>query len=300
MQTPDWTRADSIALGVLTAHGGVAKLAAFVSAGLSPHQVAAVFRRGVMHRPRNGWFVDTSVPWQGAHAVRVGGVLACTSAADSWGLPVPPGSWRRLHVAVAPNASRLRHNRDRTWAVKAGEDAEVELHWVNLRDRPHGWRTSLVDTLLQLVDCVPDDWFVAALDAGLHRPWKGEPILSEEEYGRFTALLPRRRRPLLKLVNALSGSCLETLLRLGLDRRGVGPITLQFSPDGRRFVDILVCDRLIVEADGEAFHDPEEDAIRDAFFRGLGYVVLRFSYDRIVNDLDGVLDEIETVLASLR
>lgn len=148
MQKSDWTRADSLALGVLAAHGGVAKLAAFIDAGLKPHQVAAIVRRGVMHRPRNGWFADVSVPWQGTHAVRVGGVLACTSAAASWGIPVPPDSWRRLHVAVAPNASRLRHNRDKTWEVKAGEDAEVELHWANLLDRPRGWRTSVVDALL--------------------------------------------------------------------------------------------------------------------------------------------------------
>jgi very-short-patch-repair endonuclease len=299
MRTSDWSRADSIALGVLAAHGGVAKLSAFIAADLAPHQVAAIFRRGVMHRPRNGWFTDVSVPWQGTHAIRVGGVLACTSAAESWGLPVPPGSWRRLHVAVRANASRLRHNRDRTWQVRAGDDTEVELHWVNLIDPPQGWRTSLVDTLLLLVDCVPEDWFVAALDAALHRPWRGEPILSEQEYARFAALLPRRKRDLMRLVDPLAGSCLETLLRLGLLRRGVGPLTLQFSPDDRRFVDILVGHRLLVEADGEEFHDPEKDAIRDAFFRSRGYVVLRFDYDRIINDLEGVVDEIEAALAAL-
>ena len=299
MQTSSWERADSIALGVLAANDGVAKLSTFVAAGLTPHQVAAILRRGVMHRPRNGWFTDVTVPWQGTHAIRVGGFLACTSAADSWGLPVPPESWRRLHVAVAPNASRLRHNRDRFRQVKVGDDTEVELHWVDLVDPPVGWRTSLVDTLLQLVDCVPEDWSVAALDAALHRPWKGEPILSEEEYARFALLLPRRKRKLLRQVNALAGSCLESLLRLGLDRRGIGPQTLQFSPDGRRFVDILVGSRLLLEADGAEFHDPEKDAIRDADFRSLGYVVLRFTYEQIVFDLEAVLDQIEAALAML-
>jgi very-short-patch-repair endonuclease len=299
MQTPNWDRADSIALGVLAANGGVAKLSAFVAAGLKPHQVAAVFRRGMMHRPRNGWYAGVEVPWQGTHAIRVGGVLACTSATASWDLPVPPESGKRLHVAVAANASRLRHNRDKRWQVKAGDDAEVELHWVDLVDPPAGWRTTLVDTLLQLVDCVPEDWFVAALDAALHRPWEGEPILSAAEYDRFASLLPRRKQRLLKRVDPLAGSCLETLLRLGLVKRGIGPLTLQFSPDDRRFVDILVGDRLICEADGEAFHDAEKDAIRDAFFRSLGYVVLRFSYERIVFDLEAVLDEIEAALARL-
>jgi hypothetical protein len=295
----DWSAADARAIEVLAEHDGVARIDEFLAAGLSRHQIAAIFRRGVMNRPRNAWFAAPEVPWQGKHAVRVGGVLACVSAAASWGLPVPPEAWRRLHVAVAPKASHLRHNRDRTREVRAGDDDEVALHWVDLVEPAQGWRTSLVDTLLQLVDCVPEDWFVAALDAALHRPWEGEPILSEDEYARIAALLPRRRRGLLQLVDRLSGSCLETLIRLGLVRRGVGPVVLQFSPDDRRFVDLLVGERLIVEADGEAFHDPDEDAIRDAFFRSLGYVVLRFSYDRIVNDLDAVLDEIEAALASL-
>ncbi len=295
----DWSRADAIAIRVLTEHDGIARIDEFMAAGLKRHQIAAIFRRGVMNRPRNAWFADPDVPWQGKHAVRVGGVLACVSASASWGLPVPPEAWRHLHVAVAATASHLRHNRDRTREVKAGEDAEVELHWVDLVDPAQGWRTSLVDTLLQVVDCVPADWFVAALDAALHRPWEGEPILSEAEYGRFRGLLPRRKQPLLSLVDPLAGSCLETLLRLGLVRRGIGPLTLQFSPDGRRFVDVLVGDRLIVEADGEEFHDPEKDAIRDAAFRSLGYVVLRFSYEEIVFHLDEVLDKIEAALAAI-
>jgi hypothetical protein len=297
--TSDWSEVDAIALRVLADHGGVAPISAFRAARLTRHQVAAVFRRGVMHRPRNGWFVDPSIPWQGAHAIRVGGLLACVSAAASWNLPVPPEAWRRLHVMVPANASRLRHNRDRTRQVRAGDDQEVELHWTSHVDTRVGWRTGLVDTLLELVDCVPGDWFVAAIDAALHRPWVGEPIMTGEELGRLADLLPRRKRTLLDLVDPLAGSCLETLVRLGLQRREVGPLTLQFSPDGRRFVDILVGERLLVEADGEEFHDPEKDALRDAFFRGLGYTVLRFTYEQIVFHLDDVLDQIEAALANL-
>jgi very-short-patch-repair endonuclease len=299
MPLGDWSAADAIAKQVLADHCGVARINAFLSAGLTRHQVAAIFRRGLMERPRNAWFVDPEIPWEGKHAVRVGGVLACVSAAEAWGLPVPPDRNRRLHVAVASGASHLRHNRDRTWEVKAGDDAEVQLHWTALLRPAVGWRTSLVDTLLQLVDCVPEEWFVAALDAALHQPWEGEPILSNADYETFAGLLPRRKRRLLRLVNPLAGSCLETLLRLGLERRAIGPVTLQFSPDGRRFVDLLVGDRLIVEADGEAFHDPAQDAVRDAFFQALGYVVLRFSYEEIVFHLDEVLDRIVDALAHL-
>ena len=297
MQDSDWSKADAIALEVLHRHHGIARIGSFLDAGLSRHQVAAVFRRGVMTRPRYAWFADPSIPWQGKHAVRVGGVLGCVSAVKSWGLPVPPGSHAVLHVAVPPDASHLRHNRDRTREVRAGDDPEVELHWSDLVDRREGWRTSLVDALLQLVGCVPDEWVVAALDAGLHRPWDGEPVLSDAEYARFCDLLPRRKRHLIALVDPLAGSCLETLLRLGLERRGIGPVVLQFSPARNRFVDFLLPGKLIVEADGEQFHDPEQDAIRDAYFRSLGYRVLRFDYDEIVFHLESVLDQIEAELA---
>lgn len=88
-------------------------------------------------------------------------------------------------------------------------------------------------------------------------------------------------------------------MRLGLVRRGIRDFTPQFSPNGWQAVDLLVGKRLIVEADGAAFHDPEKDAIRDAAFRSLGYVVLRFGYDRIVNDIEGVIDEIEAALREI-
>jgi very-short-patch-repair endonuclease len=52
-------------------------------------------------------------------------------------------------------------------------------------------------------------------------------------------------------------------------------------PLGPYVVD-FVClrHRLIVEADGP-FHDPEQDAVRDAWLRGQGFRVLRFTNHQI-------------------
>ncbi|WP_162850834.1 endonuclease domain-containing protein [Amnibacterium kyonggiense] len=72
---------------------------------------------------------------------------------------------------------------------------------------------------------------------------------------------------------------------------------MQVDPAHR--VDFLVRGRLVVEADGAAFHDSEQDRIRDAELRALGYVVLRFGYDRILHDIEAILDEIEAALAVL-
>ena len=58
----DWSAADGVAQQVLIDHGGVARIDSFLAAGLTRHQVAAIFRRGVIERPRNAWFVDPNLP----------------------------------------------------------------------------------------------------------------------------------------------------------------------------------------------------------------------------------------------
>jgi very-short-patch-repair endonuclease len=296
----DWSKVDATARRVLAEHDGVARIDAFLEADLTRHQIAAIFRRGVMQRPRNAWFVDPELPGPAKRAIRVGGVADCVTAAALWGLPVPHAAHLLLHVRADEHDTRLRHNRDRRHIVHSGDDAEVVLHRRRLHD-PAAWRASLVDTLLQLVWCVPTEWFVAALDAALHRPLDGsrEPLLSEEEYRRFVQLLPDRFRAILDLVDPSAESPIESLIRVRLVLDGVRPIVSQFRPTPRHRVDLLVRGALIVEADGEAWHDPEQDAIRDAFLRGLGYRVLRFSYNEIVFHMDDVLTRIEAELADM-
>lgn len=298
--TTDWAHADAVALAVLAANDGVAKMKTFLAAGLTNRQVAAIHRRGVIERPRDAWYADPSLPWQAKCAVRVGGVLGCVSAVDSFGLPTPPWAGRDIHVVVPTNSARLRHHRDKRHYVVPGEDVEVTIHWAKDGRSYVGWRTPLVESLLALADCVTLEWWIAALDAALHRPRTGEePVMSSEQYEDFVGRLPRRLRRHLRLVDPRMESPLETLLRLGMLSRGIRDVMPQFSPDGVREVDFLVHGRLIVEADGAAFHDPAKDAERDAHFRSLGYVVLRFSYERITGDIQGVLDEIEAAIAAL-
>lgn len=296
----DWSAADAVAHAVLAEHGGVARIDAFIAAGLTPYQVAAQFRRSVLNRPRKGWYSSPELPWQANRAVRVGGAAACVTAAALWGLPVPPEAHRLLHVHVDEHDTRLRHNRDRTWIVHAGDDPEVLLHRRALVDAAP-WRTSLVDTLLQLAWCVPLEWFVAAIDAALHRPLDGtrEPLLSRSEHRRFAELLPRRFQRALELVDPSAESPLESLIRVAMVRGGIGPVVPQFWATPRHRVDLLVLGRLVVEADGAQFHDPEEDALRDALLARLGYRVIRFTYDEIVFHIDDVLARVRAELQDL-
>lgn len=300
----DWTAVAELARTVLSRRGGVAKTAHLLDAGITALQVGGLRTRGFIERPRSGWFVLPELHWRAKCAIRVGGVLTCVSACDLLGIPVPPGSHTKTHVMLPGNAPRVRHHRSSRLYVVPGEDTEVARHWSKKDGTPVGWCTDLVGTLVELAECVPRDWWIAAVDAALHRPRDGgSPLLSEEDLHRLRELLPEIVRQSLDLVDPLAESCLETLIRLGLVRRGIGPLVLQFRPDASGWrayeADIRVGERLLVEADGEAYHDPDHDAIRDAYLRSLGFVVLRFRYEEIVNDIESVLDRIEAALRTV-
>jgi len=77
------------------------------------------------------------------------------------------------------------------------------------------------------------------------------------------------------------------------DRRLAGLKFRRQVPLGRYVADFL-CPRhrLIVEADGPHHEDSLHDLARDAWLRGQGFRVLRFTNQRIQNHPDAVLDEI--------
>lgn len=70
-------------------------------------------------------------------------------------------------------------------------------------------------------------------------------------------------------------------------------------PVGPYFADFLCRkERLIVEIDGWS-HDvqPERDAVRDAYLRGAGYQVVRFTNADVRDELEGVVEAIRRALA---
>jgi len=299
MPPTDWTAAAATARGVLTAHEGVANLSAFRTAGLTKLQVAALFRRGLLIRPRKGWYADPTLPLEAVRAIRVGGVLGGTSAAKSYELPIPEGAGSELQVSVADNASRLRDSRDRTRQVSAGEEANVRWYWQPRLEAVRGYRVAVVDALLQLAMCVPFDWLVAAMDKALHVPREGSALISSASWALLRPALPERLRRAWDLADGRSESPIETILRLGLIRLGIAfDLQVWMLPYHR--VDFLIGGWLIIEVDGKRYHVEQEqfeaDRERDALFAAWGYRVLRFSYKQVVEDLDWVLSVISTVV----
>jgi very-short-patch-repair endonuclease len=296
----DWTAAASTARTVLALHEGVAHIAAFLAAGLTRHQVAALFRQGVLKRPRIGWYADPELSFDAIRAIRIGGVLGGVSAAVSYDLPVPEGMEHELQVSVLDNASRLRHSRDRTRHVSAGDEPDVRLHWQPRLESVRGYRVAVVDALLQLALCVPFDWLVAAMDRALRVPSDGVALISAASWGLLRPALPERLRRAWDLADGRSESPIETIVRLGLIRLGIAfDLQVWMLPYHR--VDFLIGGWLIIEVDGKRYHVGDEqfeaDRERDALFAAWGYRVLRFSYRQVVEDLPWVLDVVRAVVA---
>jgi very-short-patch-repair endonuclease len=105
--------------------------------------------------------------------------------------------------------------------------------------------------------------------------------------------LPQRAQPLLALIDASAESGLESLARLRL--RGVAkrvetqvviPGIGRGGGSGR--VDLLLDGWLAIELDGDEFHDPKVDRVRNSALVRLGYRVHRFGYEQTVFDWGGV------------
>ncbi len=71
------------------------------------------------------------------------------------------------------------------------------------------------------------------------------------------------------------------------------------APMGPYDLDFLCLrHRLVVEADGP-FHDPERDAVRDAWLNAKGFKVLRFTNSEIHNSPEFVADRILAAIEEL-
>jgi hypothetical protein len=111
---------------VLLRHGGIARMAEFLAAGLDPEEVRISRNYGKLTMIRKGWYCRPGVHPAVIAAVRVGGRLACVSAiAYHDGGDNPP----QLHVALPPGAARPRDPENHRRRLTAGR--EVVLHWTS-------------------------------------------------------------------------------------------------------------------------------------------------------------------------
>lgn len=245
---------------------------------VSPRAIAAAVHSGVIVRARRGVYCPANTPSHVMKSLRVGGLAACTTAAETYGLWVP--EHRRTEVWLPSNASRLRSPHHRRIPLAHADRTMFRTHWHPLLHpaAASSWRVGAHDAVLQCLRCLPRELAVAVLDSALHTG-----IVGGHELTALAQRLPTRRRAWIDQASAQAGSGTETLVRLALHDAGLR-VAPQVKIPGVGFVDLLVGPKIVVEVDSESWHSTEEqraeDYRRDLALYSLGYTVIRVRYEQ--------------------
>jgi very-short-patch-repair endonuclease len=274
--------------------GGAAKACELLAAGATRGTLRSAIRTGLAVRPRKGWYVLPTTSPRLRGAVRVGGRATCQSALAEYGVWITDPH-HLLHVVVHRSTSQLRSVA--TPRVRQSSQPDAIVHW-RFVDKPRelvGSRLlqTPIEALMDARDCLPaEDLFAAAESLRRRR------LVSPAEWGAALARAPRRVRKILAPAGDKSDSGLESLAMFRLRRRNLRiRQQVQIGPDR---VDLVIGSRLVVELDGEGYHDRRKDYRRDARLVASGYVVLRFDYHQVLSEWATVERAVDAVTRSRR
>lgn len=250
--------------------GGVARTSQLKKAGLTDAAVRSAVARGEVIRVRKGWLCTPDANPDIVRAVSLGGRLACISAAAHLGLWTP--ETEHLHVSRPAHAGRAH-----------GDPHGVIVHWQSVAWSAADSAVEAVPALVrQLLLCCTREDAITVIDSALNKR-----MLDLATLAAVVESLPSRYRTVLSEVDARSESGLESLCRYRL--RGLGTsIRSQVTIAGVGRVDLVIGDRLVLEADGRRWHDGSAsflaDRTRDLALMRLGYIVLRVGYAHVLNE----------------
>lgn len=214
-------------------------------------------------------------------------------AAELWGIELLDAAVRR--VTVPRDRSRVDVQ---GWQVRRRDLSSDEVVVVD------GVRCTVpLRTLHDLALVLPLPGALVAADSALRHGLVSHLELVRT-LGSRTGRGARGPRGVARLADPLSGSVLETLLRLLLSVLQPAPVSQYEVRDGRDLVArVDLCwpeHRLVVEADGFAFHSDRaayrKDRQRSNQLERLGWRVLRFTWEDVVGRPDHVLDLVRACL----
>ena len=251
---------------------GITKLSSLRHAELTPTMLPA----GISHY--RGWIYDnTRYTLDQVRAFVYNACLSCVSAAKFYDLPVATEALpQRTHLSV-------RHSRGMHYSKLRRFD-DVCVHWEPVlsieEERTH---VACIGTVLERVlVCMPLKVSLPMLDAARNHGLYDISTLSIPLTG---SRLPRLREAL-SLSSERARSILETVARLQLVDMGLTP-QIGVWIEGVGEVDMIILGFIVIEVDGWAFHSSKEqrekDLKRDRELLRRGYVVLRFTYDDVMN-----------------
>jgi very-short-patch-repair endonuclease len=272
---------------LVRAAGGVCTTADLLAAGQHRGAITTALERGEIVLVKR--------------AVRVGGRLACISAARLHGLRVltDPAA---LHVHVGPQATRLRLTEPSAPRRAAEPDGLVRLHWE--RHPPsRGGIVSLEQCLAEMLACVPSLDALCALDSARELvQWRHErpQLLDDLGFARLVDRLPGPLRQIALRSSPTSQAIAETVARERFRVAGI-PVTPQAALPGGYWADFLIGERLVFEVDGEGPHSQpgafDRDRNRWAWLKAIGYNHVSFSHRQVLHQWESVESTVRMLMA---
>ena len=250
----------------------IATATELLAQGRTRRGIAAGARVGDLSRLRRGVYASPDACGPARTAAVHGGGQAGNGAARHLGLWTLSED-ETVHVWLRGGGHAYSH-----------EECLCVEHWDGDRvDRTFDL-PPVTHVLRQILGCFGVEEFFVAVESALR---KG--LLSNSGLGWLRRHTNNLARKALALVRRDADSGLESLLRWRLRRYGFRIRTQVWIPSTGR-VDLLIGERLIVEADGRENHAGEilrhKDLVRDAHAAMWGYTTLRFDYAMIVHDWD--------------
>lgn len=271
---------------------------ALVANGATSRSLTEAVSGGQLVRARRGHYALPDIDRHSLEAVRLGGRLACVSAAADAGVFALDATFTHIHLA--PKASRLRAPHSRFERLTTANRDGVELHWDVLTNPSDGteYRVGLIDALVQIVRCQEPRFALASLDNALHLK-----LLPHSALSSIFAAVPHELHYLRALVDARSESGQESVLRFIVRQAGYS-FDIQVSIDGVGRVDMVIEGCLVVEADSREFHEgwaaQVRDRTRDRDLAAAQYMSYRTLYRDIMFNPERVLAAIAGLLAANR
>ena len=251
---------------------GITKLSSLRHAELTP----TMLPQSIGHY--RGWIYDkNSFTLDQVRAFVYNACISCVSAAQIYELPVLMEERpQKTHLSVSYNRgmhpSKLRRFDD------------VCVHREQfVSDEERRTHVASIGTVLERVlVCMPLKVSLPMLDAARNRGLYDVSTLTIPPTG---SRLPHLREAL-SLSSDRARSILETVARLQLIDMGLTP-QVGVWIEGVGEVDMIILGFIVIEVDGWAFHSSKEqrekDLKRDRELLRRGYVVLRFTYDDVMN-----------------
>jgi very-short-patch-repair endonuclease len=285
---------------IINSLGHVATRQQLLSAGCSGFDLTIAVRRATIWRIRQARYVTPGASSDAIAAARVGGMLAGTSAARSYGLW--SGFDRRVHLSVGDHGSRLRTNfapiLNPERLTPDFSNQEVVVHWLVAGAvpelGPECWRVPLGTCLRQVVSWSDHETAVACLDTA-----RTKFGLSA---GKLTDLF--RDAPIADRLRAScsrtgSDSGTESIVRQRLSAAGL-TVEQQVAFPGMRVDMWIKGSHVLVEVDSNEFHGSTDarvrDGRRDVALLARGFFVVRLPFEQIFEDWQLCLDQLRVAI----